>query len=81
MLSVPTDPVDLEERRKTLWAAYNLSCSVGISTGWNVGGLIDYREVRLNMSGNPAVGNLGWQVVRLTVHWVLDYYLPTIRRG
>ena len=38
-------PTDLEERRRTLWAAFSLKCFANIGIGWNTGATIDYREV------------------------------------
>lgn len=47
---LPADagPIDLEERRRTLWAAFSLKCFANIGIGWNTSATIDYREVRNN---------------------------------
>lgn len=37
-----TDLLDLEERRRTFWAAFNLTCFASISTGWNTYVPINY---------------------------------------
>lgn len=37
-----TDPLDLEERRRTFWTAFNLSCFASASTGWSTYVPIDY---------------------------------------
>ena len=44
-LPATTDLVVLEERRKTLWAAYSLNIPIGIGVGRDTYSAMDYREV------------------------------------
>lgn len=37
-----TDLLELEERRRTFWAAFNLTCFASISTDWNTDALINH---------------------------------------
>lgn len=37
-----TDPLELEERRRTFWAAFHLSCFASISAGWSTDVPLNY---------------------------------------
>ena len=43
--SSPYDSADHEERRRTFWAAYSLSCFSSVGIGWNTSNALDFQEV------------------------------------
>jgi hypothetical protein len=44
-LALTTDLHELEERRRTFWSAFNLSCFTSTSAGWNNYAQINHEEV------------------------------------
>ncbi|TAQ86996.1 hypothetical protein B7494_g4679 [Chlorociboria aeruginascens] len=55
ILPPTTDLSELEERRRTFWATFNLSCFASIATGWPAYTLMDANEITTHL---PAVGPL-----------------------
>lgn len=44
-LATTTQPAEMEERRRTFWSAFILSCFVSTSAGWNMHALVDHYEI------------------------------------